>query len=139
MSTDRRTPESPAEPGSPAEWLGEGGVAALGADWTERCLADPALGYLLDDLGPNQTARMIAYHRHYLAAMLGGPPCVGAGELDEAHAGLGIDRRGFDRVLAHLRDALRATGLGRPVAVKILQRVTALAPLVAPSTRHPPH
>jgi truncated hemoglobin YjbI len=133
-----RLPDDPPEPGSPAEWLGEGGTAALGADWTERCLADPALGYLLDPLGPNQRARMIAYHRHYLAELLGGPACSGARELDEAHAGLGIPRSAFDRVLAHLRDALRAARLNRLTAAKILQRVTALAPLVAPSTRHPP-
>ena len=129
MSTDRRTSESPAEPGSPAEWLGEGGTAALGADWTERCLADPELRHVLGHLGPAQTARMIAYHRHYLADIMGGPPCH-AGELDEAHAALSIDRRAFDRVRGHLRDALRAARLDGPDAAKILTHVAALAPLV---------
>jgi truncated hemoglobin YjbI len=127
-------PDDPPVPGSLAEWLGEGGTAALADDWTRRCLADPALRHVLGHLGPAQVGRMVAYHRAYLADLLGGPSCH-ARELDEAHAMIGIDRAAFDRTRAHLREALRAARCDGPPAARILSHIAALAPLVV-TRRH---
>lgn len=133
-----RTPESPPIPHSVAEWLGQGGTAALGADWTERVLADPELAGLLGRLGPAQIGAMVAHHTGYLAEMLGGPPRGGPVDLMAAHGPLAIDRATFERVRTHLGGALRASGLSAASAARILARVAALAPQVI-TGYHPPH
>lgn len=131
-----RNADSPPLPGSTAEWLGEGGLSALCADWCQRVLDDPAVARWHAGLGPAQQARMIAFHRGYLAEMLGGPPCHG-GDLLSTHGPLEIDQPMFDRVREHLRVALRSAGLSRPAAGRILARVAALAPQVVTGYRPP--
>src|SRR3954471_723458 len=126
-----RMPDDPPLPGSLAEWLGEGGTAALADDWTRRCLTDPGLRHVLADLGPAQVGRMVAYHRAYLADLLGGPPCH-ARELDEAHAMISIDRAALDRTRAHLREALRAARCDGARAAGTSPHSGALAPVLVP-------
>jgi hemoglobin len=66
------------------------------------------------------------HQRAFIAGALGGPDLYRGRDMGSAHAGLGITSQAFDRVVAHLADALASAGVSDEI---IGQIAGSLAPL----------
>lgn len=86
-----------------------GVLRAVVSVFYDRVLADPELVAFFDGV---DLTRLRAHQRAFLSAALGGPDLFVGRGLKEAHAGLGIDSRSFDRLTSLLLEALDDFGVG---------------------------
>ncbi|MGW5574108.1 group I truncated hemoglobin [Nocardia thailandica] len=95
----------------------------LVTDHYRRLFTDPLLADYFSAANPN---RLVEAQVRFLGQALGGPEVYAGEPLRAAHAGLSITRADFERVAAHLADALHAAGIPAATAGEVLD---ALAPL----------
>jgi hemoglobin len=103
-----------------------GGTAAVGATVDElyaRVLGDPRLAPYFAGI---DLERQRHHMRAFIAAALGGTHTYQGRDMAQAHAGLGITARDFDRVASHLAGALRTLGVPTAQLHAILARVVPL-------------
>ncbi|HEX5050441.1 MAG TPA: group 1 truncated hemoglobin [Planctomycetota bacterium] len=79
-------------------------VAAVVDELYRRVLRDPALAPKFADVDMQQLRN---HQVAFLAMALGGEPVYAGRSMEQAHRGLGITRRQFAGVAAHLHQALR--------------------------------
>lgn len=103
---------------------GKPAVTAVVDDFYRRLLADPALKRYFAGKDMEGLKR---HQRALVTVALGGTSDLYRGRMmAPAHAGLGIDDGAFDRVLAHLSDALAAQRVVPITIEKILAILEAL-------------
>lgn len=103
---------------------GESALVAVVDDFYMRVLADPQLaGFFAGANMPKLKGRQV----EFFAAALGGPDFYRGASMRQAHAGRGISQADFDKVAAHLTDALAAAGVPADTVAQIAGAVTPLA------------
>lgn len=96
-----------------------GGASALAAaveDFYARVLADSELDGYFEGV---DLERLKAHQRSFLAAALGGSEIYAGRSMKDAHAGLTIAQKHFDRVVGHLVDTLNALAVPADVIGEI--------------------
>ena len=78
---------------------GSEAVAAAVEEFYRRVLDDAQLAPFFDGL---DLAKLKAHQQAFIAAAIGGPDAYEGREMREAHDGLDISDRDFDRVVGHL-------------------------------------
>ena len=96
-------------------------VSAVVNDFYDRVLTDPQLVHYFEGV---DIPRLKRHQVLLVTKVLGGPDTYTGRSLREAHAGLGITKADFDKVVGHLASALKAAGvpgdiLGRAAAVVV--------------------
>lgn len=103
---------------------GKPAVTAVVGDFYDRLLADPNLKRFF---AGQDMEKLKSHQRALVTVALGGTDDLYTGRMmGPAHAGLGIDNDSFDRVLAHLSDALAAAQVVPITIEKILAILEAL-------------
>ena len=103
---------------------GESALVAVVDDFYMRVLADPQLaGFFAGANMPKLKGRQV----EFFAAALGGPAFYRGASMRQAHAGRGLSQADFDKVAAHLTDALAAAGVPADTVAQIAGAVTPLA------------
>lgn len=101
-------------------------IAATVDAFFERFGADPELAPFLGGINAAEGARIRQRFVDFICARTGGP-CVYLGrDMRSAHEGLPITDAHFDRVVGHIRDALRAVGVPETAASELMEMVEAL-------------
>jgi hemoglobin len=108
----------------------DGGLEAVVEELYRRVLPDPLLAPYFAHLDGDARRRLRRHMTAFLAAATGGPDRYQGRELDRAHAGLGVTAVAFERVAAHLDDALRHCGVDDAKRAAILGAVAPLRPLI---------
>lgn len=96
-------------------------VSAVVNDFYERILSDPQLVHYFEGV---DMPRLKRHQVLLVTKVLGGPDSYTGRTLREAHAGLGITKPDFDKVVGHLAGAMTDAGvsddvLGRAAAVVV--------------------
>ena len=103
---------------------GQGALVAVVDDFYDRVLADPELTGFFTGIN---LRRLKGMQVEFFAGALGGPDEYHGRTMAEVHRGRGIAQDHFDRVAAHLHDALTAAGVPGDTADTIIGTVAPLA------------
>ncbi|HGY89657.1 MAG TPA: hypothetical protein ENK43_00645 [Planctomycetes bacterium] len=102
---------------------GSDAVVAVVTEMYERILGDSELDPFFRDI---PLERLRRHQVQFLTAALGGPKRYRGRSIAEAHAGLGIEQRHFERTARHLADAMRAAGVPGSLAGEVMKIVAPL-------------
>lgn len=102
---------------------GEGTIKTLVEAFYDRILKDPSLAPVFEkvDMGPLKRHQAL-----FISQALGGPKQYEGRDLAEAHRGLAITNGQFDRVAAHLGDAMAELGVSEEDIATIVTLVDSL-------------
>ena len=103
---------------------GQEALVAVVDDFYDRVLADPELATFFTGVN---LRRLKGMQVEFFAGALGGPDQYHGRTMQEVHHGRGIAQNHFDRVAAHLHDALTAAGVPADTAGTIISTVAPLA------------
>jgi hemoglobin len=90
-------------------------VSAVVNNFYDRVLADPQLAPYFEGV---DMARLKRHQALLITQVLGGPDKYTGRPLDEAHAGLGIDRDDFAAVANHLVETMRDAGVPEDIIAR---------------------
>jgi hemoglobin len=108
--------------------LGGGAALRLVVDrFYEIVLLDPVLRPYFTDV---DLPRLRRHQALFLSQVTGGPTQYGGQTMFDAHAGRGIDDDAFDRVAAHLVEALRDHQVATAEIDEVVAAVSGLRPSV---------
>ena len=99
-------------------------VKATVAAFYERVLKDRALKKFFSN---TDTDRLAEQQFHFVSQALGGPKSYRGPDMKAAHAGMKIEQRQFDRVAAHLIDALESVDVPKQLIDEVVGVVGTLA------------
>ncbi|MEV6772211.1 group 1 truncated hemoglobin [Nocardia sp. NPDC051030] len=99
-------------------------VTTVVDDFYRRIMADTELAWFFAEV---DLTRLKALQVEYFSMLLGGPAEYTGKPLRQAHRGLGITMTHFNRVAAHLAEALDAAGVPQHLIVLILSEIVRLA------------
>ncbi len=103
---------------------GEEGISGMVDDFYEKVMADSELAPFFENIPMDRQLRM---QREFFAAATGGPIVYSGRPLSEAHHGMGITRRLFQRFTEHMISTLEERGIGKPDVMDIIARVNLYA------------
>lgn len=118
------TPLSPRPHGTLLDAIG--GVAVVPAlvdELYQRVLQDPLVAPFFAGVS---VSGVMQHQSSFLQHVLGGIGVYDGKSMHEAHRHLPIADRHFDRVLQHLREALRSLGVPEPLVIGALDRLATL-------------
>ena len=96
-----------------------------------RVLADPGLSPLFAGV---DMPELLAHQRQFLLHVLGGPERYSMRDLKDAHSGLAITDRLFDRTIEHLIASLDEVGVASDVVERAATDIDALRAILVTAT-----
>lgn len=99
-------------------------IKAAVAAFYERVLKDRMLKKFFSN---TDTDRLAEQQYYFISQALGGPKSYKGPDMKAAHAGMKIEQRHFDRVSAHLMDALESLDVPQELIDEVIGAVGALA------------